>query len=832
MRFYDPDVSNPRTPGNVAIAMNKTGKMTPFVLSFFSLIILSAVGATSIATSSSQHESEDKELIYQPRLVEAGGQGHAHTNRLIKETSPYLLQHAHNPVNWYPWGQEAFDAAITQDKPILLSIGYATCYWCHVMERESFEDDEVAAYINEHFIPIKVDREQRPDVDQLYMTSTHVMSNRGGWPLNIFLEPSERKPFFSGTYFPKETRGQREGFLSVLAKRNSEWNNQRPTVLSRANNIAQLVAQEYASPKSNVRINQAHLTSAMDDFMANFDQSFGGFQRRWPKFPLPSSLLFLMEAGWDRPDVQSALLFTLDRMAMGGIYDQVAGGFHRYSTDRQWLIPHFEKMLYDNAQLAVIYARAYELTGDDYYAEITREILDYVLREMTAADGRFFSAQDAEAAHREGGTHVWTRTQIEEALKNADLEEDIDFAIVAYGLDRPPFFVDPHHPEDEPTYILNLPETPVKLAAEIGISGSEFQRRMTRVNKALLTARYQRLQPITDDKTLTAWNGLMIWAFAEAGRALRNRAYLDAAEANVAFLRNNMMKEDGRLWRTYHNGSIQIDGFLEDYAYLIQGLLSLYEIKRDDTYLEMAIALTQQAKNQFWDKTSGGYYDTLSDQSDLFVRSRVFRDGAVPSPNAVMANNLAKLADLTSEQAYVQDGLATIDMLSVPAMRQLRGHPLTMLALHHFYQAQGDGIAPDAVADARDELPLEVHISPKTITIDKGQSATVDVELSIRSGMHLNAHKPGDPRLVPTEIRIVGSKGLAISVDYPEGELYRSELRIYKGKVTLPVTIQHTGTMTGTPRLMLTYQPCTDQLCLPSVGLMLPLSIRQSEHAQ
>jgi uncharacterized protein YyaL (SSP411 family) len=776
--------------------------------------------------ASAKQDEQASPLEYQPRMVEAGGDGHAHTNRLITETSPYLLQHAHNPVDWYPWGQEAFDAALEQDKPILLSIGYATCYWCHVMERESFEDEEVAAYINDHFIPIKVDREQRPDVDQLYMTATNVMSNRGGWPLNMFLEPVERKPFFGGTYFPKNTTRQREGFLSVLAKRSSEWKNQKESVTSRANNIAQLVAQQYASPSSNARLNQVHINEAINGFMAAHDDKFGGFTNRSPKFPLPSNLLFLIEAGWDRPDVRSAVEFTLDRMAMGGMYDQVAGGFHRYSTDRQWRVPHFEKMLYDNAQLAVIYARAYELTNNEYYAEITREILDYVLREMTGSDGRFFSAQDAEAAHREGSTHVWTRQQIKDTLTEAGLTEDFNLAVAAYGLDQSAFFVDPHHPKDEPTYVLNLTATPSALATSLNISLNEFNQRLARINKALLSARYQRLQPITDDKTLTAWNGLMIEAFAKGAKALRSKKYLDAAEANLDFLLKNMRKEDGGLWRTYHNGSIQIDAFLEDYAYLIQGLLALWEVKKENDYLNIARELADSAKQRFWDETNGGYYDTLPDQADLFVRSRVFRDGAVPSPNAVMANNLTKLADITSEAAYLEDALATIDMLSAPAMRQLRSHPLTSLALYDIYQSQGAGLAPNAVARVRQEIPVAVTVNAKSVSLSESKPVTVDIALKISADIHINANKPGDSSLVPTSIRIVGSKGVEISVEYPQGDLYRDELRIYKGSITLPVTIRQTGPLTGTPKLMLMYQPCTDQLCLPSVGLMLPLFIR------
>ncbi|MDG2055137.1 MAG: DUF255 domain-containing protein [Phycisphaerales bacterium] len=782
--------------------------------------------ATTASITSAKQDPQAFPLEYQPRLVEAGGDGHAHTNRLITETSPYLLQHAHNPVDWYPWGQEAFDAALEQDKPILLSIGYATCYWCHVMERESFEDEEVAAYINDHFIPIKVDREQRPDVDRLYMTATNVMSKRGGWPLNMFLEPVERKPFFGGTYFPKNTTRQREGFLSVLAKRSSEWKDQRESVTARANNIAQLVAQQFESSSDNVRLNQGRIDETINSLIATHDDKFGGFTKRSPKFPLPSNLLLLMEAGWDRPDVRSAVEFTLDRMAMGGMYDQVAGGFHRYSTDRQWRVPHFEKMLYDNAQLAVIYARAYELTDKEFYAEMTREILDYVLREMTDSDGRFFSAQDAEAAHREGSTHVWTRQQIKDTLTSAGLNEDFDLAVAAYGLDQPAFFVDPHHPNDEPTYVLNLTATPSALATSLNISPNEFNQRLARLNNALLSARYQRVQPITDDKTLTAWNGLMIEAFANGARALRSKKYLDAAEANLDFLTKNMRKEDGGLWRTYHNGSIQIDGFLEDYAYLIQGLLALWEVKKESKYLSMAKELADSAKQRFWDEANGGYYDTLPDQADLFVRSRVFRDGAVPSPNAVMANNLTTLADITSEAAYLEDALATIDMLSAPAMRQLRSHPLTSLALYEIHQAQGAGLAPNAVARVRQELPVTVTVSEKSVSLSKSKPVTLDIAIKISADIHLNSNEPGDPSLVPTSIRVVGSKGVEISVEYPQGDLYRGEVRIYKGTITLPVTIRQTGPITGTPKLMLMYQPCTDQLCLPSVGLMLPLLIR------
>ena len=457
---------------------------------------------------------------------EPGDPVHAHTNRLIEETSPYLLQHAHNPVDWHPWGAKSIELARREGKPIFLSIGYSTCYWCHVMERESFESEATAALMNQDFVCIKVDREQRPDVDEIYMTSCQVFTRMttgqasGGWPLSVFIDSETLKPYYVGTYFPPTPSAGRPSFSQVLEGLAAAWKDQRDAVTAQADQIAALVSEALAAGESARGLGADEVRNAMDRLMTIHDREHGGFGSA-PKFPQPVFLELLFESGWDREPVRQALALTLDRMATGGMYDQVGGGFHRYSTDGRWLVPHFEKMLYDNGQLASVYAESFARTGDEYHARIARETVDYVLKEMTdPGTGAFYSAQDAEVNTHEGENYLWNEDEVASVLEAAGLEDDVPLALKFFGLDQGPNFQDPHHRELPPTNVLFMIERPDVFAESEGLSSDEMDAFLARIRAALYEARAKRDQPGLDDKLIVAWNGLMIMGMADAGRVL------------------------------------------------------------------------------------------------------------------------------------------------------------------------------------------------------------------------------------------------------------------------------------------------------------------------
>ena len=764
-----------------------------------------------------------------------------HTNRLSRETSPYLLQHAHNPVDWRPWGNEAFEAARAADKPIFLSIGYSTCYWCHVMERESFESEEIAAVMNEHFICIKVDREERPDVDDIYMAATQMLSGQGGWPMSVFLEPKSLKPFLAGTYFPPEDNFGRPGFPTVLKHIANLWQNDRATVTAQADNVADAVREQLAEAAKPVPLEKKHIENAVSLLLASYDKQDGGFinpPQRAPKFPTPANLDLLIGAAWSNPSAKAAVIHTLNRMATGGMYDQVGGGFHRYSTDEKWLVPHFEKMLYDNGQLASTYARTYELTKDAYYAEILRETLDYVLREMTAPEGGFYSAQDAEVNGEEGANYLWSQQEVRDALKAADWKGDIEFALEVYGLSEGTNFQDPHHPELPPTNVLYLIDRPDKVAASRSISLQDLNADLESINSALLKVRNQRQQPRLDDKILAGWNGLMIAGMADGGRVLNDKKYKEAASRAAQFVMSKMRSSDGGLLRSHREGQSKIDGFLEDYALMIKGLIAMHRATGDRKGLEDARQLADAAKSRFWDAGAGGFFDTRENQSDLFVRVRSSYDGAVPSGNSIMLLNLIDLHELTGQAGYLDDATATLQSLSSAIDQRPTMAVLSVLALKKFvdkypHKLRGSAAAATAATTGPGEKPaargkpasggeltgpVQIIVNPKEIEVKPGAPATFDVTLTIDKKFHINANKPGDEYLVPLELKLTGGNGLKMSVEYPRGDEVKSEIAEgpifqHHGTVTLKVTIEQTGKVTGRPQFSLTYQACTSREC-------------------
>jgi uncharacterized protein len=579
-------------------------------------------------------------------------------NRLIHEKSPYLLQHAHNPVDWYPWGAEAFEKARREDKPIFLSIGYSTCHWCHVMERESFENEQTAAILNQYFVAIKVDREERPDVDRIYMTFVQASTGGGGWPLSVWLTP-ELKPFFGGTYFPPENRYGHPGFPAVLEQIAEAWRTDQARIQESSREvIEQLETQAALAEGPALRLDQDALDSGFYTFRRSYDTRYAGFGDA-PKFPRPVVLNFLLRYH-ARTRNQEALdmpLATLREMAKGGMYDQLGGGFHRYSVDARWFVPHFEKMLYDQAQLAISYLEAFQLSGAAGYAQTARGILDYVLRDLLDADGGFYSAEDADSvidpAHPEikgeGAYYVWTQSEIE-AITGRPAAK---YFCYRFGVEeRGNVQSDPHH-EFADKNILYQAHTIEETARHFDQPAAEVASALQQAAGALLEARGQRVRPHLDDKVLAAWNGLMISALAKAGVVLGEPRYREAARRAADFMVRRMYQPDsGTLLRRYRQGEAAIPGFLDDYAFFTQALLDLYETGFDLDDLRLAIRLTEEQARRFEDAEHGGFYSTAAGDAALVMRIKDDYDGAEPSGNSIAVLNLLRLAQITDRRDF------------------------------------------------------------------------------------------------------------------------------------------------------------------------------------
>ena len=560
-------------------------------------------------------------------------------NRLINETSPYLLQHANNPVDWYPWGEEALELARSEDKPILLSIGYSACHWCHVMERESFEDEIIAGMMNENFVSIKVDREERPDLDQVYMQAVQMLTGSGGWPMTVFLTP-EGKPFYGGTYFPPTDRQGMPGFPRLITSIAEAYKTNKGEVDRVTQQLTTQMTQSNQIPKGTSILTVDILHQAYSTLATNFDYQNGGFGNA-PKFPQPMGPEFLLRYyhhGYN-PRALELVEITLEKMAYGGIYDQIGGGFHRYSTDAYWLVPHFEKMLYDNALLARLYLHTHLITGKPLYRRIVEETLDYVLREMTDSSGGFYSAQDADSEGVEGKFFVWTPDEIRAVLGDADSEVFSSY----YGVTPNGNF--------EGENILNIRQYPEAFAEAHDLTQEQLDEIISRSSKALLDVREQRVPPMRDDKVLASWNGLMLRSFAEAAAALGRADYLEAAVKNAGFLVGTM-KSQGRLLRTYRDGQAKLLGYLEDYSFVVDGLLALYEATFDIRWLDEAVTLADSMIELFWDEGIGGFYDTGSDHETLVVRPRDVFDNAQPCGGSVASDALLKLAVFTGNSDY------------------------------------------------------------------------------------------------------------------------------------------------------------------------------------
>ncbi len=597
---------------------------------------------------------------------------HKHTNRLVDETSPYLLQHAHNPVDWYPWGEEALQKAKDENKLIFLSVGYSSCHWCHVMEHESFMDEEIAKFMNENFICIKVDREERPDVDAIYMEGLHVINQvmrtgrRGGWPLSMFMTP-DTKPFFGGTYFPARAgdRGARIGFNEILQSIDQVWEESPDKLKSDAETITDLTRKslENSKPNVNKELKDSWAKYAMNALKGDFDPDWGGFgfdanESQVPKFPQESRLLWLTDLMRREPDNAEAkkmAITTADRMMMGGIHDHVGGGFHRYSVDRFWYIPHYEKMLYNNGQLTSFYSELYALTKEPTYKKVVEDMLTFVEREMLAPEGGYYAALDADSEGEEGKFYVWDREEIQKLLT----EEEYTFYASIFGIDGEPNFEGKH-------YTPVLDQNWSEVAEKEGMSVDELWAKLKPINEQLFVYRADRIRPGTDSKVLTSWNGLMIRGLADAGRVFDNDEYVERAKAAAEFVLAKLQTEDGRLMRTYTAGEAKLNAYLDDYAFFIDGLIALHQVTEETSWLEKAEALQQKQNELFIDEKGGGYFFTSSDHQELLARTKDPIDSAIPSGNGVTASNLVYLAkeldkpeyvDLAKEVVYSTSGL-------------------------------------------------------------------------------------------------------------------------------------------------------------------------------
>ena len=735
------------------------------------------------------------------------------TNRLVHETSPYLLLHAHNPVDWYPWSDEAIELAKKENKLIFLSVGYSTCHWCHVMERKVFSNPEIAAMMNKNFINIKIDREERPDLDEIYMTATQLLIQRGGWPNSVFLTP-DLKPFYAGTYFPPADMPGSPGFPTILDAVHEAWITREAEVIESANQIANTI--EMAVSRGFTALNARALdrsltTSALDYLRTAYSHAYGGFGTA-PKFPSPANLEFLIseyqrESGLQIPPIENEaresglqipptgnetllkmVTRTLDMMAYGGMYDQIGGGFHRYSVDAKWLIPHFEKMLYDNAQLAKIYLQAYQLTQEPRYRRIAEEIFSFVFREMTAPEGGFYSALDAETDAEEGKYYVWTQDEIQNVLGKKEAESFSD----TYSVDKGPNF--------EGKNVLYVPEGS---EAEGSVKGLSTAR------EKLLTARTERKYPLLDTKIIVNWNGLMIDALAYGYHVLGEARYLSAASAAAEFILNTMRKPDGELWHTYTAGTVKQDAYLDDYAFFVRGLLTLYQATREEQWLDAAQTLTDKMIQLFWDDKNGGFFYTKAEAKHLIVRTKKPYDSAIPSGNAVAVKNLLALG--ADYRHYAEKTLR----IFAESMAQSPSSFMYMhFALNDYLTLDKDlEPAADAVVAAT------AHIKGKSDDV-----FNVELQLKIAAGWHINANPAGQDYLIPTTVELDANAPVEIvDVAYPKGISTRfafstESLNIYEKSLTIPLRLKQKPNVVlkkNDPLILkLTYQPCNDTECL------------------
>ncbi|WP_422929779.1 DUF255 domain-containing protein [Singulisphaera sp. PoT] len=773
-------------------------------------------------------------LTLQATVVKAEPDPKPTTNRLAKETSPYLLLHAHNPVDWYPWGPEAFARAKAEKKPIFLSIGYSSCYWCHVMERECFMDPSIAAALNNHFVCIKVDREERPDVDQVYMAALQAFSS-GGWPMSMFLT-SDGKPFFGGTYFPPKDREGIRGFPTILKGVAEAWRDDRAQVEESADRLARFVKLSLSGMgvQKALAPSRQWIADGRAQLVDQFDPEYGGFgfnaeNARRPKFPEPVNLVFLLDQhrrdkaqSKETSDPKSVplamVLKTMDHMARGGIRDHLAGGYHRYATSRYWIVPHFEKMLYDNAQLASAHLLAYEATKDVRWRKEAESTFAFVARTMTSPEGGFYSALDAETKGEEGKYYVWTREEVEQVLGAGP---GLDAFMQVYGMKREPNF-------EKDRYVLLEPRSREEQATTLKDTPQGLETRLAPMRAKLLAARDLRPSPLRDDKILTSWNGLMIAAYADGFRVLKDSKYREAAEKAADFLLARLRTPDGRLLRTYRAGQAKLPAYLEDYAYLAEGLLRLHAATGDEKRLAQAKQLIDRMIADFEDTKQGGFFFTAADHEELLARPKDPVDGVVPSGNSVAILCLVRLAKATGETRYLDTAGRTLGAFGSRLSQSPGTIPMMLVGLAEYLDARdASGIKepasdPNAVVSATGSIAPAGEAKP-------GAEFVGQLAINIKAGWHIYAHDPGVANLKPTNVRLAPDQAATlVQLDYPRGESRvlassgAEKVTLYEGATKLPVRIKLDEKATKVPAqfvFQVDFQACNDRACLAPATL-------------
>ena len=811
-------------------------------------------------------------------------------NRLAKETSPYLLLHAHNPVDWYPWGSDAFAKAKRENKLIFLSVGYSTCYWCHVMEREAFSNAEIAKFMNEHFVCIKVDREERPDIDEVYMSALQVyyqltrVPSAGGWPLSMFLTP-DLQPLAGGTYFPAEDQEDRTGFKSILKTIQTAWTERPDELLDTAATLTRAVQSTLRQRPvlTPVQLEQSVVQQAVEELQSGFDEEHGGFdfnpaQPQRPKFPTPVRLAFLQAYATQQNnrELQRQILLTLDHMADGGLHDQLGGGFHRYSTDRAWHVPHFEKMLYDNAQLADVYLTAYEQTKQPRYRAIAERTLQFVLRELTDKQGGFYSALDAETDGVEGKYYVWSREEIQQAAS----EEEVRLLALHHGLDADPNF--------EESYVLEAVRAPAKLALQLQVPVEEIEARLSTAQAALFKARQQRPALLRDDKILVSWNGLMIRALARAGQVLQHEEYLHAAERAAVFIMREVRDADGDLLHSYCSGEAKLAAFADDYAQFIAGLLAIYEATGDDKWLTAASRLQARQDELFWDDRGQGYFYASTSHEQPIIRTQQTTDLIMPSANSASARNLLQLASKTQRPelreraaALLRSGTprlnesprststlawALLEYLAATPMAieeseappeatpaEPESTPAAPPATETDDQSALDTSTENEIALVGAEEPAEQAppVAPKAekkpqhvtgyvyLPVDRlqpGKSCEVLIRLEILEGWHINPNPPPDEFTPPTDITLKAEHDIElVDLVYPKPKSkevpgLKKTLLYYEGRTLVRGVLEVPAAAGGTEvslEFKVKYQACNDKTCLTpkSFSIKVPVEV-------
>lgn len=758
--------------------------------------------------------------------------GPKHTNALIHETSPYLLQHAHNPVNWHPWGEKAFKLASEQNKPIFLSVGYSTCYWCHVMERESFEDEDVAAILNKFFIAIKVDREERPDVDEQYMLATQLLTGRGGWPNSVWLLPDGR-PFMAGTYFPKDS------FVTLLKRLNEVWNDKPDDVEKQAAEFVSAIRSVMGSPISlePVELSNRPLDGLLIDLESKFDAKRGGFGDA-PKFP-PHGYLSLLIADLKkkrRPVRQLMLTKTLDSMWLGGIHDHIGGGFHRYSTDERWLLPHFEKMLYDNAQLMRSYSAAFALTKNKRYQRAVDDIYAWLEREMTHPSGGFYSAIDSESESEEGKYYVWTTAEVEQVLDGTDAK----LFMKIYQFSEQGNFAEEATGHRTGANIPYRQKSIRELAKDHQIDEAKFTALIDKLRNKLLRAREARIPPHLDDKVLASWNGLMIAGLATAGRVFDEPKYTESASKAADFIVNNMYS-DGKLMRTWRNGEARLPGYFEDYAFFADGLVELHVTTGDKKWLDAAERIADAMLGEFEDKTKGGFYFTSDDHQELLARSKnLMGGGNIPTGNGVAASVLLRLFEITGKHQYKNAANRTLVALSGVMEQNPFGVEDLLLANHRFQNVQKDAtehVAKKSRADfVAQRFPLTIEAFASKSMVRVGEEFEVAVKIGIAEGWHLYGANPDAKFLTETVLELNEGQPLTFveqTVSEPKSRadpVLKIKLNLYEKEVWLRQTVKVDPTAKPTePHVSFTLktQACDEVRCASpeSVEVRLPVKI-------